>query len=132
MRCRRGPAGTGLIEVLLAMALTFVLIVGAGEMLALALRAKRRGDVIAAISHAVSDRLESLKARPFDDPALAAGDYEETVEAEPGRCRIAETWHIADAGDGLKLVRLAARQAGAGGPETAAVLFISRGLGFRP
>lgn len=114
------------------MALTFFLVVGAGEMLTLALRAKRRGDVIAAISHAVADRLESLKTRPFDDPALAAGEYGETVRVEPGRCLIAETWRIAEAGDGLKRVRLAVRESGSGGPETVAVLFISRDLGFRP
>ncbi len=132
MNNRRGAAGTSLIEVLVAMALTFFLIAGAGEMLTLALRAKRRGDVIAAISYAVADRLESLKTRPFDDPALAAGEYGETVRVEPGRCLIAETWRIAEAGDGLKSVRLAVRESGSGGPETVAVLFISRDLGFRP
>ena len=124
--------GMSLIEVLVAMALALILVVGAAEMLSLALRAKRRGDVIAALTHAVGDRLESLRSRPFDDPALAAGEYAETVRVEPGGCLIAETWEIADDGGGMKRIRLRARQAGRQGPETAATLFVSRDLGFSP
>ena len=125
-------AGTGLIEVLVAMALALVLVVGAAEMLTLALRAKRRGDVAAALTHAVSDRLESLKSLPFEDPALEAGRYAGTVRVEPGACLVAEIWEIADDGDGLKRVRLRASEAGREGPETVAILFISRDLGFSP
>jgi prepilin-type N-terminal cleavage/methylation domain-containing protein len=124
--------GMSLVEVLVAMALALVLIVGAAEMLTLALRAKRRGDVIAALTHAVSDRLESLRSRPFDDATLAAGQYSETVRVEPGRCLIEETWEIADDGEGTKRIRLRARQAGRPGPDTTAVLFVSRDLGFSP
>jgi type II secretory pathway pseudopilin PulG len=124
--------GSSLVEVLVAMALVLLLVVGAAEMLTLALRAKRRGDAAAALTHAVQDRFESLRSRPFGDPALSAGDHAETVRVEPGGCLIAETWEIADEGDGWKRVRLRAREAGRLGPETVAVLFISRDLGFRP
>ena len=132
MKGRAERPGMSLIEVLVAMALALILVVGAAEMLSLSLRAKRRGDVIAALTHAVGDRFESLKSRPFDDPALAAGEYAETVRVEPGGCLIAETWEIADDGDGMKRIRLRARQAGRPGPETAAILFVSRDLGFSP
>ena len=121
-----------LVEVLVAMALTLLLVVGAAEMLTMALRAKRRGDLAAALTHAVADRFEALKSRPFKDAALAAGEYSETVRVEPGGCVIAETWEIADDGDGLKRIRLRAREAGRAGPETVAVLFIVRDLGFLP
>ena len=131
---KRGAAATGssLVEVLVAMALALVLVVGGAEMLTLALQAKRRGDVVAAITCAVEDRLESLKSRPFEDPALSAGEYAETVRVEPGGCLVAETWEISDDGEGFKQVRLRARQAGRAGPETVAALFISRDLGFVP
>jgi Tfp pilus assembly protein PilV len=131
-RAGAGARGESLIEVLVATALVLALIVGAAEMLTLALRAKRRGDVLAAFTQAVTERLEGLKARPFDDPALAAGTYAETVRVEPGACLISETWQIADEADGLKRVRLTAREAGRPGPGTAAVLYVSRDLGFRP
>jgi hypothetical protein len=127
-----GRRGSSLIEVLVAMALALLLVVGAAEMLTLALRAKRRGDVLAALTRAVVDRFESLRSLPFEDAALSPGDHTETVRVEPGACLIAEAWEIADDGDGLKLVRLRAREAGRTGPETSAVLFISRDLGFSP
>lgn len=133
LRCGRAAArGDSLIEVLVATALVLALVVGAAGMLAGALHAKRRGDTLAALTHAVADRLEGLKARPFDDPALAAGTYAETVRVEPGGRSVAETWEIADEGDGLKRVRLAVREAGRSGPSTVAVLLISRDVGFRP
>jgi Tfp pilus assembly protein PilV len=132
MRHGAKDAGTSLIEVLVAMALALVLVVGAAEMMTLALRAKRRGDMVAAVTHAILDRLETLKALPFDDPALADGVFEATVRAEPGDCPIAETWQIAGEAGGLKAVHLRARPAGSSGPETVAVLFILRDLGFRP
>lgn len=132
MRHGAKDAGTSLVEVLVAMALVLVLIVGAAEMMTLALRAKRRGDIAAAVTQAVLDRLETLKARPFDDPALAAGVFEATGPGAPGGFLISETWEIAGESEGLKMVRLRARPAGSPGPETVAVLFISRDLGFRP
>ncbi len=52
MKRGAGGAGTSLIEVLVAMALALVLAVGTAEMLTLAMRAKRRGDVVAALTHA--------------------------------------------------------------------------------
>ena len=114
------------------MSLALVLIVGAAEMLTLALAAKRKADVTAALVHALTDRLESLKSLSFDDPALAPGDYEATVRAEPGRCLVAESWEIAGDGDGAKRIRLRVRPAGRPGPATTAAAFVLRDLGFRP
>jgi hypothetical protein len=114
------------------MSLGLVLIVGAAEMLTLSLAAKRRGDITAALVHALAGRLESLKALPFDDPALAPGEYEATGRIEPGRCLVAESWEIADDGDRAKRVRLTVRLAGRRGPGTTATAFILRDLGFGP
>lgn len=135
MRRRNGSGmrrGSSLVEVLVAMALVLVLVAGTAEMLTLSLKAKRRGDVLAAITHAVRGRLDGLRARPYEDAALAAGTYAETVRVDPGGCLIAQTWEIANSADGLKRVRLTAREAGRPGPGTTAVLFIARDLGFRP
>jgi hypothetical protein len=131
-KTKAAARGSGLIETLVAMALVLLLLVGAAEMMTLSLRAKRRGDVLAAITQAVCDRFEGLKARPFEDAALVPGRYADTVRVEPGGCLVAETWEIVDSGGGQKRVRLSVREAGRTGPETVAVLFISRGLGFRP
>lgn len=124
--------GFGLIEVLVAMALALLLIVGTAELLTYSLWAKRKGDITAALTCALTARFEFMKSLPFDDAALAPGEYAETVRVEPGGCPIAEEWEVADAGDGMKRVSLRVRYAERPGPETSAVLFISRDLGFRP
>ncbi len=124
--------GFSLVEVLVAMALALVLVVGAAELLVLSLAAKRKGDITAALTHALTSRLETLKSRPFEDGALAPGEHAEIVRREPGGCLIAEEWAVADDGDGMKRIGLKVRRVGRPGPETAAVLFISRDLGFRP
>ena len=124
--------GTGLVEVLVAAALVLLLAAGAASLATSALRAKRRGDVLAALTRAAGDRLETLRSRPFDSPELAPGAYAETLVVGPGTCRVAARWEIAGDGDGLKRVTLRLREAGRPGPETTAVLFISRDLGFAP
>ncbi len=124
--------GFSLIEVLLAMALALLLIVGTAEILTCSLYAKRKGDLAAALTHALTARLESLRALPFDDPALGPGEHAETAQASPGNRRVLEEWEVADAGDGMKLIRLRVRSAERPGPGTSAVLFISRDLGFGP
>ena len=124
--------GFSLIEVLVAMALALLLVVGTAELLTLSLRAKRKGDITAALTHALTDRLETLKSRPFEDVALSPGEHAEIVRGEPGGYLIEEEWGVTDDGDRMKRVGLRVRYAGRSGPETAAVLFISRDLGFRP
>jgi Tfp pilus assembly protein PilV len=125
-------SGSSLVEVLAAMALALLLLVGAAGMLTWALAAKRRGDVTAALAHAVSDRLESLKSLPFADAALAPGAYAVTGRVEPGDCLVDEAWVIADDADGVKRISLTVREASRPGPETAAVLYVLRDLGFGP
>jgi prepilin-type N-terminal cleavage/methylation domain-containing protein len=124
--------GFSLVEVLVAMALALLLVVGTAELLTLSLRAKRKGDITAALTHALTDRLETLKSRPFEDVALSPGEHAEIVRGEPGGYLIEEEWEVTDDGDRMKRVGLRVRYAGRSGPETAAVLFISRDLGFRP
>ncbi len=126
--------GFTLVEVLVAMALTLVLVAGAAGALTLALAAKRKGDVTAALAHALAARLESLKSRPFDDPALAAGSYEAASRIEPLGRVIDEAWEIADDGDGMKRVTIRVRAAGRPGPGSTvtAAAFILRDLGFGP
>jgi Tfp pilus assembly protein PilV len=125
-------SGSSLVEVLAAMALALFLLVGAAGMLTWALAAKRRGDVTAALAHAVSDRLDSLKSLPFADAALAPGAYAATVRVEPGNCLVDEAWVIDDDADGVKRVSLTVREASRPGPDTAAVLYVLRDLGFGP
>jgi len=124
--------GFSLIEVLVAMTLALFLIIGTAELLTCSLYAKRKGDLTAALTCALTDRLESLKSLPFENAALAPGEHTETVRISPAGSRFVEAWEVEDDGNGMKLVRLSVRPAGRPGPGTSAVLFISRDLGFGP
>ena len=125
-------SGFSLVEVLVAMALALVLIVGTAEMLTLALRSKDRGDLTSDLTHALTDRLESLRALPFDDPALAPGEHAVTGPVPPGGRDIVQEWAVSEDGGRMKLVRLTVRASGRTGPGVSAVLFLSRDLGFAP
>jgi hypothetical protein len=134
-RAIAGPAhgrGFGLIEVLAAMALAFLLILGTSELVALSLWAKWKGDIVSGMAQAASSKLETLKSGPFDGEALKAGTYAETLEDPTSRITLEERWTIEDVDPSQKRIRLdiAAR----GRPEAAAalVLYISRDLGFEP
>jgi prepilin-type N-terminal cleavage/methylation domain-containing protein len=124
--------GFSLIEVLVAMTLALLLIVGTAEILTCSLYAKRKGDLTAALTQALTDRLESLRSLTFDAAALAPGPHTETARVSPGDRSVVEEWEVADDGTGMKLVRLSVRSTGRPGPGQSAVLFISRDLGFRP
>lgn len=124
--------GFSLIEVLVGMALALFLIVGTAEVLTCSIWARRKGDLTAALTHALTDRLESLRSLAFEDAALAPGEHSETARVSPASGRVVEEWEVEDDGNGMKLVRLRVRSAGRPGPGTSAVLFISRDLGFRP
>jgi len=126
--------GSSLVEALVAAALVLVLVVGAAALMTLALGAKRKGDLTAALVRALVERIESLKALPFDDPGLQAGSYGATTRVEPRGSPVEETWEIADDGEGLKRLRIRVRPAGRPGlgPAALAVAFISRDLGFGP
>ncbi len=89
--------------------------------LVLSLAAKRKGDITAALTYALTSKLETLKSRPFEDGALSPGEHAEIVRGEPGDCLIAEEWTVADDGDGMKRIGLRVRRVGRPGPETAAI-----------
>jgi hypothetical protein len=124
--------GSSLVEILMAMSLALLLVVGAAGLLALSLGAKRKGDITAALTHALTTRLETLKSRPFEDGALSPGGHAEIVPGQPAGLIIAEEWDVTDDGDRMKRIGLRVRYVGHPGPGTSAVLFISRDLGFRP
>ena len=128
--------GFSLFECLLALALTLFISVAGFEFFGLArktfFRLKDRGDLTAALTHALADRLESLRSLPFDDASLAPGEHAVTGPVPPGRFALVQEWEVSEEGGGMKLVRLGVRAAGRTGPGISAVLYLSRDLGFEP
>jgi prepilin-type N-terminal cleavage/methylation domain-containing protein len=124
--------GFSLIEVLVAMAVALLLVVGTAEIIALSLAAKRSGDIAAGLVQVVSAKLEQLKSEFFDGSDLEPGGRTENVSDEAGRRVFVLSWEIEDAGGGMKRVRIRAHPRGRPGSVVALTHFLSRALGFVP
>jgi len=124
--------GFSLIEVLIAMTLALVLLLGTAELITLSIWAGRKGDMTAALTQALSGRAEALKSLAFATGGLIPGAYSETVRDEAGRGLYLHEWTVEGAGERMTRVRL--RVSPAGRPEAGAalILWISKDLGFRP
>ncbi len=125
-------AGSSLIEVLAAMTVALLLIVGTAELIVVSLAAVRKGSVASGLCQALAAKLESLKSAPFDGPELEPGDYEEDVPGEAGRPAFVRAWIIEDAGDGMKTVRIRVHTRGHPRPVATMTLYLCRDLGFGP
>jgi prepilin-type N-terminal cleavage/methylation domain-containing protein len=127
-----GKRGFTLIEVLASMTLALLLLLGTAELLTLSIWAERKGDTTAALTQAVSSRVEALKSLAFSPGGLAPGEFSETVRDGAGRGLFLHEWTVEDAGDRMIRVRVKVSPAGRPGAAASVVLWISKGLGFRP
>jgi len=124
--------GFSLIEVLASMTLALLLLVGTAELITLSIWAKRKGDTTAALTQALSGRVESLKSLAFSPSGLAPGSYAETVRDGAGRGLYLHEWTVEDRGGRMTRVRVRVLPAGRPGAAASVVLWISKDLGFRP
>lgn len=122
--------GFTLIEILVSLTLVAILVTGAAELISLSLLLKRKADAHAGAARLVAERLEGLRALPFDDDRLRAGANVETVPAAAGERAYVREWVIDDLSANTKRIGVHIRS---GGRTIArAVLLVSRDLGFGP
>jgi prepilin-type N-terminal cleavage/methylation domain-containing protein len=124
--------GFSLIEVLTSMALALTLLVGTAELVTLSVWAKRKGDTTAALVQALAARAEGLKSQAFSPAGLVPGSFSETTRDEAGRGLYLHEWTVEEAGGRSLRLRIRVSPAGRPGAAASAVLYISKGLGFRP
>jgi prepilin-type N-terminal cleavage/methylation domain-containing protein len=129
---RTGRAGFTLIEVLVAMAVALVLILGTAELITYSLKAKKKGDLASGLAHVATARLESLKSVPFASGGLEPGVYSAVVQDELSLEMFGLTWTIDEEEDGMEKVVLAARSLDYPRSEIRLLLYISRALEFQP
>ena len=125
-------AGFSLIEVLVATTLALVLLLGTAELITLSIWAKRKGDMTAGLTQALSCRLANLRSLAFAPGGLLPGDYSETVDDEAGRGRTLHQWTVKAAGERMVEVRLRVSPAGRPGAAVSMTFWISKDLGFAP
>jgi prepilin-type N-terminal cleavage/methylation domain-containing protein len=124
--------GFSLIEVLVAMTLALILLLGTAELVTLSIWARRKGDTTAGLAQALSARAEGLKSLAFGPEGLPPGEYSETVRDEAGRGLYLHEWTVEDAGERMTRVRIKVSPAGRPEAGSSLVLWISKDLGFAP
>jgi prepilin-type N-terminal cleavage/methylation domain-containing protein len=125
-------AGFSLIEVLVAMTLALVLLLGTAELVTLSIWARRKGDMTAGLTQALSSRLAALKSLAHAPGGLVPGDYSESVDDGAGRGRTMHQWTVEAAGERMMKVRLKVSPAGRPGAAVSVTVWISKDLGFAP
>ena len=80
-------AGFSLIEVLVAMTLALVLLLGTAELVTLSISARRKGDMTAGLTQALSSRLAALKSL-----AQRAALDRASERARRGRSNVSQSW----------------------------------------
>lgn len=134
MAGKRGPDGFALIEVLIAMGLVAIVLLGTAEMLIRAVQIRGSAEDRLTLIEAACSQLERLKAVDPGDADLEIGNHETSVEAG-SKGAIVLTWAVEEAGPGtLKLVCSAggrgAEGGGGGRNQVRVSVLISRHLGF--
>ena len=133
MTTRRRRDGFALIEVLVAMGLSAVVLLGTAEMLIRAIQIRGSAEARILLAEAASSALERLKGADPDGEDLAVGSHAAEVDAG-GKGTIRLRWEVEEAGPGILKITCTAAL-GAAGAESerkkagASVLF-SRNLGF--
>ncbi len=122
--------GFTLIELLVALTIVAVLVSGAAELISLSLMLKRKADAHAAAARLITEKLEGLRALPYDDESLRAGSNREIVPAAAGEGAYVREWQIDDLSADTK--RIGVHVGKDGRTIGRAVLLVSRTLGFGP
>ena len=125
-------AGFSLIEVLVAMTLALILLLGTAELITLSIWAGRKGDMTAGLTQALSSRLAGLKSLAFTPGGLVPGEYSEIVDDTAGRGRTRHEWTVEAAGERMMKVRLKVFPDGRPGSAASVTVWISKDLGFAP
>lgn len=123
--------GFSLIEVLIAMAIVFFLLMGMAEMLCYSLMLKQKADTHRIATDLISRKLETFKSLSPDDDLLAPGIHEETIKDKNSDRLFLLSWEVSESGERLKKVSLSLYPAPYGSkPPVRAVFYISKSLEF--
>jgi Tfp pilus assembly protein PilV len=122
--------GFSLVEALFSSALILILIVGAAQLLAASLAAKRRADFHFRASRCASSKLEYLKALPPQSPDLGEGRHEEIFREESSGEAYRAEWEVETLAPSAKKIRLRIFPQAKPGWEAVFHLVVCEELGF--
>lgn len=98
--------GFSLIEALISLALVSFLILGTGQLILHALWVKKGVEDRFEVMARAAQKLETLKAVPFESPELNEGDYSETSPDRNTGQKISCKWHVRELSPSLKRIEM--------------------------
>lgn len=119
-----------LIEVVIAIVITFTLILGTAQLTLNSLWSKKKSDLNFVTASVVSSILENLKSLPFSSSDLQEGDFSEKKEGDKAGLSCICIWQIQDNSEIMKSIKMECYPENAPDKRIRLYLFISRDLGF--
>ena len=104
LKRKGGNSGFSLIEVLIAMALVFFLLVGLAEMFCYSILLKQKADTQRIAADVISEKIETLKSLGPEDPELLPGNYQEMIKDKNSERVFLLKWEISVGEKGLKKI----------------------------
>jgi len=126
----RNQRGFTLVEVLVSLALVFILITGTAQLTIHSLLVKRRADCNLRTAELAFSKLEYLKSLPYESDELKEGFQMESVRGEGPLETFWREWRIQDVSSSLKRVEIEIFSENYPQKKLRMVLFLSRALGF--
>jgi prepilin-type N-terminal cleavage/methylation domain-containing protein len=122
--------GFTLVEVLVSLALVFILITGTAQLTIHSLLIKRRADCNLRTAELASSKLEYLKSLPYESDELKEGFRMESVRGEGLLETFWREWRIQDISSSMKSVEIEIFSENYPQKKLRMVLLISKDLGF--
>jgi len=119
-----------MIELLIAMSITSILILGTAQLTLHSIHLKRKSDCLVRAAELASTTLEHFKSLPYDSMELEDSEYEETIEDGRSNHLFFRGWTIRRISTSLKRIEVDCFAKNHPRKRMRAALFFSRELGF--
>jgi prepilin-type N-terminal cleavage/methylation domain-containing protein len=123
-------SGFSLIELLIAMSITSILILGTAQLTLYSIHLKRKSDCLVRAAELASTTLEHFKSLPYDSMELEDAEYEESIEDERSNHLFFQGWTIRRVSASLKKIEVDCFAKNYPRKKMRAALFFSKELGF--
>jgi prepilin-type N-terminal cleavage/methylation domain-containing protein len=122
--------GFSMIELLVAMSITSIFILGTAQLTFHSIHLKRKSDCLVRAAELASVVLEHFKSLPYDSMELEDLDNEESIQDERLNHLFLRAWTIRGASASLKRIEIECYAKNHPRKKIRTVLFLSRELGF--
>jgi prepilin-type N-terminal cleavage/methylation domain-containing protein len=122
--------GFSMIELLIAMSITSVFILGTAQLTLHSTHLKQKSDCLVRAAELASTALERFKSLPYDSMELEDTDYEETIQDERSSHLFFRGWTIRRVSASMKRIEVDCFAQNHPRKRMQVALFLSRELGF--